>query len=79
MLVKFSNGFFFIAPPLQATKNFFLNPQKTLAFRKKLWYNKIVILCEEGNAMSLFKLMVSEWGLFLGLFMFLFGGFIYEA
>jgi len=29
--------------------------------------------------MSLFKLMVSEWGLFLGLFMFLFGGFIYEA
>ena len=28
--------------------------------------------------MGLFKMMVSEWGLFVGLFMFLFGGFTYE-
>jgi len=60
-------------------KNIFPNPQKTLAFPKNMCYNKDVNLCEEGNAMGLFKLMVSEWGLFLGLFMFLFGGFIYEA
>ena len=27
--------------------------------------------------MSLFKVLVSDWGLFVGLFMFLFGGFTY--
>ena len=27
--------------------------------------------------MDLLKVMVSEWGLFLGVFMFLFGGFTY--
>ena len=27
--------------------------------------------------LSMLKLLVSDWGLFLGLFMFLFGGFTY--